>query len=80
MLCAYVNALTIRTYSLVWRNSNDKVVKTVTYQNEVFQPMFKNELEIMNSLVDGDYRAYVLKHKNKIMCVCDTNMTVLDCN
>lgn len=80
MLCACVNALTIRTYSLVWRNSNDKVVKTVTYQNEVFQPMFENELKIMNSLVDGDYCAYVLKHKNKILCVCDTNMTVLDCN
>jgi len=81
LLCACVNALTIRTYSLVWRNSKDKVVKSVTYKNEVFQPMFENELNSMNSLINGNYYAYVFKHKKKILCVCDTNTTVLlDCN
>ena len=49
-----ISALSFRGYSVLWRNSNNKIVKQAIYNHEaVFTPKFKNELDELNKLPAG---------------------------
>ena len=59
----------IRTYSVVWRNDQNKVVKHVTYdKNSVFTKRFPGEAEELNKLPNGwYYKAYPIDKLHKIL-------------
>ncbi len=47
-------ALSYRGYSVIWRNSKNKIVKQAVYNREaVFTPKFDNELDELNNLPKG---------------------------
>ena len=64
-----VNSLSLRGYSVVWRNSRNKIVKQVIYdKKDVFTPRFATELEELNELpTNTTYKAFSVNHINKLI-------------
>ncbi len=62
----------IRGYSVVWRNADNKVVKQAIYNNaEVFTPKFKTEFDALSELPNGYiYDLHVINSNkvSKILC------------
>ena len=53
-LVNHIFGLSYRGYSVIWRNSNNKIVKQAIYNREaVFTPKLKNELDELNKLPAG---------------------------
>lgn len=62
-----IYALSYRGYSVIWRNSNNKIVKQAIYNHEaVFTPKFKNEIEELNKLPKGYVYDLRVIHSNTI--------------
>tara|TARA_B100000945_G_C20400263_1_gene606939 strand:- start:1781 stop:2008 length:228 start_codon:yes stop_codon:yes gene_type:complete len=58
----------IRGYGITWRNSYDKVVKRVHYDNENFKPKFIEEDDVLAELPPNYiYNVTVINHVNKLM-------------
>ncbi len=58
----------IRGYGIIWRNSNDKVVKRVNYVNEIFKPKFIEEDDVLAKLPPNYiYNVTVINHVNKLL-------------
>ena len=66
-LYAISSFASLRTCSIVWRNSDDKVVKHVSYdRSATFKPHFEGEVNELEKLPYGwYYHAYPIDHINK---------------
>lgn len=69
--CNYVHTLSLRAYSVVWRNVDNKVVKRAIYDSAaVFTPKFPTENDDLNCLPNGYvYHLHVIQtdHVRKIL-------------
>ena len=67
-LC-YASALSIRGYSVVWRDSHDKIVKRVIYdKKDAFTPRFTTEMDELNALpTNATYKVFAVNNTNKLV-------------
>lgn len=60
--------VSIRTYSVTWRNCKDRIIKRVNYDESIrFTQMIKNEIELIDALPNGYEYDLIVFEDDKIV-------------